>query len=93
MRESDEQFLARFRAEIEPVVASLGSIVDVRLEDIAEAGGGRVRIVIGIVGRAGAVELVLDGDSLVDAAAGWPARIGEAGLALAFRELVLTHGR
>jgi hypothetical protein len=91
MRESDEQFLARFRAEIEPLVSTLGSIVDVRLEDVAV--GERVRIVVGVVGRAGPVELVLEGDSLVDAAAGWPARIGEAGLALAFRELVLTHGR
>jgi hypothetical protein len=91
MRESDEQFLARFRAEVEPVVAEIGSIADVRLEEVA--GTDRVRIVLAVVGRAGPVELVLEGVSLVDAAAGWPARIGEARLALAFRELVLTHGR
>ena len=39
-------------------------------------------------GRLGPIELVLEGDSLIEAAAGFEARIAEAHLALAFREAV-----
>jgi hypothetical protein len=88
MRESDEQFLDRFRTEIEPSLDPLGSCAGLRLEE--EADGRRVRIVVALVGSAGPLELVLEGDSLLEAAAGWEARIAEARLALAFREVVLT---
>ena len=86
MRESDEQFLERFMAEIEPAVQPLGTVTDVRLVEAAD--GGRVRIEVGVDGRVGLIELILEGDSLLEAAAGWEARIAEAHLALAFREVV-----
>jgi hypothetical protein len=56
---------------------------------IEEAGGRRVRIEVGIDSRIGPIELVLDGDSVLEAAAGFEARIAEARLALAFREVVI----
>ena len=86
MNESDEQFLERFGEEIEPAVRGMGTITALRIEQ--DAGGAQVRIVIALEGRLGPIELVLAGDSLLEAAAGWPARIGEARLALAFREIV-----
>jgi hypothetical protein len=86
MAESDEQFLARFGEEIEPAVRGMGTVTALRIEQ--DVNGGQVRIVIALDGRLGPIELVLAGDSLLDAAAGWPARIGEARLALAFREIV-----
>jgi len=86
MRESDEQFLERFEAEIEPVVQPLGRITGLRL--VEEAGGRRVRIEVGVASRVGPIELVLQGDSVLDAAAGFEARIAEARLAFAFREVV-----
>jgi hypothetical protein len=49
-----------------------------------------VRIEVAVDGRLGPIELVLEGDSLIEAAAGFEARIAEAHLALAFREVVLT---
>ena len=85
MRESDEQFLELFRAEIEPVVQPLGRITGLRL--VEEAGGGTVRIEVGVDSRIGPIELVLEGDSVLEAAAGFEARIAEARLALAFREV------
>ena len=85
MRESDEQFLERFQAEIEPVVQPLGRIIGLRLVD--EAGGRSVRIEVGVDSRIGPIELVLQGDSVLEAAAGFEARIAEARLALAFREV------
>lgn len=88
MREADEQFLERFITEIEPTVDPFGTIAGIRLE--GDPGGQRVRIVVGLVGRSGPLELVLEGDSLLDAAAGWQARIAEARLALAFREVILN---
>ena len=88
MRESDEQFLERFQAEIEPVVQPLGRVTGLRLAE--ETGGGRVRIEVGVESRIGPIELVLDGDSVLEAAAGFEARIAEARLALAFREVVRT---
>ena len=86
MRESDEQFLERFRAEIEPVVRPLGRITVLRLADEADAG--TVRIEVGVDSRIGPIELVLQGDSVLEAAAGFEARVAEARLALAFREVV-----
>jgi len=86
MRESDEQFLERFQAEIEPVVQPMGRITGLRL--VEESGGRGVRIEVGIDGRIGPIELVLQGDSVVEAAAGFEARMAEARLALAFREVV-----
>ena len=86
MRESDEQFLERFQAEIEPVVLPLGRITGLRL--VEEAGGGTVRIEVGVDSRIGPIELVLQGDSVLEAAAGFEARVAEARLALAFREVV-----
>lgn len=86
MRESDEQFLDRFEAEIEPSIDPMGRLVGVRLETEGPVPG--VRIVVGIDSRTGPFELVLHGDSLLEAAACWPARIAEARLALAFREVV-----
>jgi hypothetical protein len=86
MRESDEQFLERFHAEIEPVVQPLGRITGLRL--VEEAGGRRVRIEVGVDSRVGPIELVLRGRSILDAAAGFEARVAEARLALAFREVV-----
>ena len=85
MRESDKQFLARFQAEIEPVVQPLGRITELRL--VEEAGSRRVRIEVGVDSRVGTIELVLDGESVLEAAAGFEARIAEARLALAFREV------
>jgi hypothetical protein len=86
MRESDEQFLERFRAEIEPLVQPLGRITGLRLAE--EAGGRSVRIEVGIDSRIGPFEVVLRGDSVLEAAAGFEARIAEARLALAFREVM-----
>ena len=86
MHESDEQFLERFMVEIQPAVQPLGRVTGVRL--VEGAGGRRVRIEVGVDGRVGPIELVLEGDSLLEAAAGWEARIAEAHLALAFREVV-----
>jgi hypothetical protein len=88
MHESDEQFLERFMVEIQPAVQPLGRVTGVRL--VEEAGGGRVRIEVGVDGRVGPIELILEGDSLLEAAAGWEARIAEAHLALAFREVALA---
>ena len=85
MRESDEQFLARFQAEIETVLQPLGRITEVRL--VEEAGSRRVRIEVGVDSRVGPIELVLQGDSVLEAAAGFEARVAEARLALAFREV------
>jgi hypothetical protein len=86
MHESDEQFLERFMVEIQPAVRQLGRVTGVRL--VEEAGGRRVRIEVGVDGRLGPIELILEGDSLLEAAAGWEARVAEAHLALAFREVV-----
>jgi len=86
MRESDEQFLERFQAEIEPVVQPLGRITGLRL--VEEAGGRGVRIEVGVDSRIGSFELVLQGDSVLEAAAGFEARIAEARVALAFREVM-----
>ena len=85
MRESDEQFLERFEAEIEPVVQPLGRITGLRLVD--DAGGRSVRIEVGVDSRIGPIELVLEGESVLEAVAGFEARIAEARLALAFREV------
>ena len=86
MRESDEQFLERFRAEIEPVVRPLGRITVLRLADAAD--DGTVRIEVGVDSRIGPIELVLQGDTVLEAAAEFEARVAEARLALAFREVV-----
>jgi hypothetical protein len=88
MRESDEQFLERFKDEIQPAVQPLGRVTEVRL--VEEADGGRVRIAVGVDGRVGPIELILEGDSLLEAASGWEARVAEAHVALAFREVVRT---
>jgi hypothetical protein len=86
MRESDEQFLERFRVAIEPVVQPLGRITGLRL--VEQTGGRSVRIEVGVDSRIGPFELVLQGASVLEAAAGFEARIAEARLALAFREVV-----
>ena len=86
MRESDEQFLERFQAEIQPVVQPLGQITGLRL--VEEAGGRGVRIEVGVDSRVGPLELILQGDSVLEAAAGFEARLAEARLALAFREVI-----
>jgi hypothetical protein len=88
MRESDEQFLERFMAEIQPSVQPLGRVTGVRL--VEDPGGRRVRIEVGVDGRIGPVELILEGDSLLEAASCWEARVAEAHVALAFREVVRT---
>ena len=88
MHESDEQFLERFLVEIEPAVQPIGNITDARV--VETAGSRRVRIEVVVDGRFGPIELLLEGDSLLDAAAGFEARIAEAHLAFAFREVVLT---
>ena len=49
-----------------------------------------MRIEVGVDGRIGPIELVLKGDSVLEAAAGFEARMAEARLALAFREIVLA---
>jgi hypothetical protein len=86
MRESDEQFLERFIVEIEPAVEPLGRITGAGLAEAAS--GRRVRIEVTVESRVGPIDLILEGDSLIEAAAGWEARIAEARLALAFREVV-----
>ena len=86
MRESDEQFLQRFQAEIEPVVQPLGRITEMRL--VEDARGWSVRIEVGVDSRIGPIELVLQGESVLEAAAGFEASIAEARLALAFREVI-----
>jgi hypothetical protein len=86
MRESDEQFLERFRIAIEPVVQPLGRITGLRI--VEETGGRSVRIEVGVDSGIGPFELVLQGDSVLEAAAGFEARIAEARLALAFRQVV-----
>jgi hypothetical protein len=88
VRESDEQFLERFRAEIEPVVQPLGRITGLRL--VEESDGLGVRIEVGVDSRIGPFELILRGDSVLEAAAEFEARLAEARLALAFREVVLV---
>ena len=86
MRESDEQFLERFLVEIEPAVEPLGRVTGGRV--VADEDGRHVRIEVTIDGRVGPVELILEGDSLLEAASGWDARIAEAHLALSFREVM-----
>jgi hypothetical protein len=86
MRESDEQFLERFQAEIEPVIQPLGQIIELRL--VEELDGQGVRIEVGVESRIGPLELVLHGGSVLEAAAGVEARVAEARLALAFREVM-----
>lgn len=86
MRESDEQFLERFIDKIQPAIEPLGRITGARLAE--DAAGRRIRIEVSVDGRIGPIELILEGDSLIGAAAGWEARIAEARLALAFREVV-----
>ena len=86
MRESDEQFLERFMVEIQPSVEALGRVTGVRL--VEQGGGQGVRIEVAVDSRVGPIDLILEGDSLLEAAAGWEARIAEARLALAFREVV-----
>jgi hypothetical protein len=86
MRESDEQFLERFMDEIQPAVQPLGRVTGVRL--VEDAGGRGVRIEVGVDSRVGPIELILEGESLLEAAAGWEAGFAEAHLALAFREVV-----
>ena len=88
MRESDEQFLERFLVEIQPAVGPLGRVTGARVIEVV--GSRRVRIEVVVDGRFGPIELQFEGDSLVDAAAGIEARIAEAHLALAFREVVLS---
>ena len=88
MRESDEQFLERFQSEIEPVVQPLERITGLRL--VEDVGGRSVRIEVGVESRIGPIDLVLEGDSVLEAAAGFEARIAEARLALAFREVALA---
>ena len=85
MRDSDERFLERFIVEIPPAVEPLGRVTGARL--VEEYGGQRVRIEVGVDSRVGPIELVLEGNSLLEAAAGWEARVAEARLALAFREV------
>jgi hypothetical protein len=87
MRESDEQFLERFIDEIQPAIEPLGRITGARLAE-ETAAGRRIRIEVSVDGRIGPIELILEGESLIEAAAGWEARIAEARLALAFREVV-----
>ena len=85
MRESDEQFLERFRAEIEPVVQPLGRITGLRL--VEEADGRRIE------GRRQPdrpIRVDPPGRLRLEAAAGFEARLAEARLALAFREVVLA---
>jgi hypothetical protein len=86
MRESDEQFLERFRAEIEPVVQSMGHITGLRL--VNEADGRSVRIEVGVDSRIGPIDLILQGESVLEAAAGFETGLAEARLALAFREVM-----
>jgi hypothetical protein len=86
MRESDDQFLERFIVEIQPAIEPLGRITGARLAE--EAGGRHVRIEVSVDGRMGPIELIFEGESLIEAAAGWEARIAEGRLALAFREVV-----
>jgi hypothetical protein len=88
MRESDEQFLERFQAEIEPVIQPLGQVTGLRL--VEELDGRGVRIEVGVDLRIGPFDLILKGDSVLEAAAGFEARMAEARLALAFREIVLA---
>ena len=88
MRESDEQFLERFMVEIQPAVEPLGRVTGVRL--VEEADGRHVRIEVGVESRVGPVDLILEGETLLEAAAGWEAGVAEARLALAFREVVLV---
>jgi hypothetical protein len=88
MHESDERFLERFLVEIQPVVQPLGQVTGAHV--IEAPGGRRVCIQVAVDGRLGRIELVLEGASLLEAAAGFEASIAEANLALAFREVVLT---
>ena len=88
MHESDEQFLKRFQTEIEPVVEPLGRVRGLRM--VEEADGRSVRIEVGVDSRVGPIELVLEGESVLEAVAGFEARIAESLLALAFREVALT---
>ena len=88
MHESDEQFLERFLVEIEPAIQPFGRVTGARLVDAGDAH--LVTIEVAVEGRLGPIELVLEGDSLLEAAAGFAARIAEARLALAYREVVLA---
>jgi hypothetical protein len=88
MHESDEQFLERFLVEIEPAVQAIGRVTGARL--VEEGDRHRVKIEVAVESRLGPLEFVLEGDSLIEAAAGFEARIAEAHLALAFREVVLA---
>ena len=86
MRDADERFLDRLRTEIEPAVATWAVVDGLDLEEVEGHDG--VRIVIALRARTGPAHVVVEGDSLIDAAARLPERIVEARLGLAFREVV-----
>jgi hypothetical protein len=86
MRESDEQFLERFLVEIEPAIEPLGRVTGRRV--VVDDDDPHVRIEVTVDSRVGPIELILEGDSLLEAAAGWEARAAEAHLALSFREVM-----
>jgi hypothetical protein len=88
MHESDEQFLERFLVEIQPAVEPLGRVTGGRLTQTR--GGRGVRIEVAVDGRLGPMSWCSRATPLIEAAAGFEARIAEAHLALAFREVVLT---
>ncbi len=89
MRESDELFLQRLRTEVEPALAAWATVVGLFLHEQPD---GAVRIVLALDGRVGYAEIISEGASLIDAAAALPARIVEARLNPAFREIVLAPG-
>jgi hypothetical protein len=89
MSEADEHFLERLRQEIEPVVGRWARITDLRVERHAIG----TRIVVALDTRTGPAEVACVGETLIEAAAAVPTRLGETRLELALRELVGSHGR
>jgi hypothetical protein len=79
MREADEQFLERLRVEIEPLV---GPRADFRRIELADAASDEtVRIVLALDSPIGPSELVVEGETLIDAVARLPAEVATARLA------------
>jgi hypothetical protein len=90
MREADEQFLERLRVEIEPLV---GPRAELRRIELAGAeSDDAVRIVVVLDSPVGISEVVVSGDTLIDAIGKLPAEVATARLTLALREVVQTGG-
>ena len=86
MDEADERFIERLWRDLEPLTDPRAALSSVRID--RETVPGEVRIVLGLAGPAGDLEVIGDGSTLLEAAARLPVAIAEARVAAAFDELL-----